>query len=539
MAYHDWPDGRTHSIPYAQHLRNARKGAPANPAAGLRDKQTATSSKPSSAKGDLDDRVKRDPKLLARALRDPGLRAKLDDRYLTAAQRASRKRNDFLRQLGDVGTPLTGDAMVNAARQITDDDYRPLLDDNTQQSTAANISGGLQQGVAKKNYGSLDSLLGSVGNAQNNANNQSILTAAQRGTASQQGIAAMDAAAQQRMAADAAVRGPGLEGDQPAQLAARTAGEQMLAANEAQRATDAASQFGGAQAAFLKGLRGAAAQQGVEQSANINNQTGALVSKLAGDRAQLQGSKAGDYTKTLLNLRQQQQDNAFTAAGLGLDQAKLDAAGQPSASDLKTKADLAFFKKHGYYPQTGPTKKAGPKVITSGPLAGHTQAWVAAHPKDSQALVNKYERTHSGKKGTGKDKDASNADVSKATTSIDAAVNAVQKALGGAHGSRSQQANTLLSGRPEQAHTESQKDKKSGVTKSGKVIDQSGIEPTDSLYASIALDIVHDGHVSKRNAQRLHARGLTVEDLGLPSATAYAKKQAAADKKDKSRWGPN
>jgi hypothetical protein len=39
------------------------------------------------------------------------------------------------------------------------------------------------------------------------------------------------------------------------------------------------------------------------------------------------------------------------------------------------------------------------------------------------------------------------------------------------------------------------------------------IDKHDPLYASVALDVLIDGHVSRYNAQRLHSRGLKVEDL--------------------------
>jgi hypothetical protein len=42
----------------------------------------------------------------------------------------------------------------------------------------------------------------------------------------------------------------------------------------------------------------------------------------------------------------------------------------------------------------------------------------------------------------------------------------------------------------------------------------------DELYADVAVDIAYDGHVSRRNAQRLHSMGLSVRDLGLPSYTS-------------------
>jgi hypothetical protein len=46
----------------------------------------------------------------------------------------------------------------------------------------------------------------------------------------------------------------------------------------------------------------------------------------------------------------------------------------------------------------------------------------------------------------------------------------------------------------------------------------------DELYADVAVDIAYDGHVSRRNAQRLHSMGLSVKDLGLPSYTSTTRR---------------
>jgi hypothetical protein len=63
---------------------------------------------------------------------------------------------------------------------------------------------------------------------------------------------------------------------------------------------------------------------------------------------------------------------------------------------------------------------------------------------------------------------------------------------------------------------------------STKVVKQKAIDKHDPLYTSVALDVLIDGHVSRYNAQRLHSRGLTVKDLGLPSYTQWKKKQDSA-----------
>ena len=80
----------------------------------------------------------------------------------------------------------------------------------------------------------------------------------------------------------------------------------------------------------------------------------------------------------------------------------------------------------------------------------------------------------------------------------------------------------LLAGRDPQSATVNQKTKDGSVSR--KVVQQKGIKAQDPLFTSIALDVLIDGHVSRYNANRLHSRGLAVEDLGLPSYTDYRKK---------------
>jgi hypothetical protein len=50
----------------------------------------------------------------------------------------------------------------------------------------------------------------------------------------------------------------------------------------------------------------------------------------------------------------------------------------------------------------------------------------------------------------------------------------------------------------------------------------------DPLYASVALDMIYDGHVSRQNADRLHQRGLTVKDLNLKSYASWLKENKKA-----------
>jgi hypothetical protein len=480
-------------------------------------------------------RVKTDPALLARAQKDPGLRSKLPDKFLDPTQLAARKRRQYLANLGDISTPLTGQSMVDTAQQITNSDYAPLLAGVGQQETIVNKSAGLQGDWAKRYYGDLDSLIGGIGTAQAGANSASVQAAKDAGTATQAAITGADQDAQKRMAADAAVRGGGLQGDAVANQAARTATASQGATADAGRATTAAQQSGDTQAAFLRGLQGTTAQQGGEYQQQITGAQGAALAQLAQRRKELASKQAGSFTDTLLKLRSGEQQNEITQVGLGMKQ---DAATAAAAS-----AGGAGGQKYGYTPaewlalpaaaRTGIVAAANKKA----PKAKATTGYGAGLPG-----MNKYGYTYDewtgldtkaksdarkgkGKKsGSGTTDDATNVQVGDAQTAAETAIADAKKAgisLDPAH--RHQLASYLLHAQQESSSTVNQKTKDGSV--STKIVRKAATNAHDPLFASVALDVLLDGHVSHYNANRLHSRGLTVEDLGYKSAT-QAKKSA-------------
>lgn len=52
----------------------------------------------------------------------------------------------------------------------------------------------------------------------------------------------------------------------------------------------------------------------------------------------------------------------------------------------------------------------------------------------------------------------------------------------------------------------------------------------DQLYASVALDIAYDGHISQANIKRLHARGVKVNALGYPTKAPKDTHKSLLDK---------
>lgn len=74
--------------------------------------------------------------------------------------------------------------------------------------------------------------------------------------------------------------------------------------------------------------------------------------------------------------------------------------------------------------------------------------------------------------------------------------------------SRSEIAQLLVGGRPSQSVQD---------PNTGAVSTVPGVEKVPQLYASVALDLVWDHHVSRRNVAELHKRRYRIKDLGLPT----------------------
>ena len=165
-----------------------------------------------AAPAPLGQRVAKDPNLLQRALRDPGLRSKLPDKYLTPAQREARQTNEFNRQIGDVSTPLTGDAMVNASQRLVRMEYDPQYKNLDAEEKKVTASGKQQASWAAGYDRDAQAIMDANKTAQQNAN--AATEANMRQLAQQAGVGATAqlGAGQQAAAMDMGVRGAGLGG---------------------------------------------------------------------------------------------------------------------------------------------------------------------------------------------------------------------------------------------------------------------------------------------------------------------------------------
>jgi hypothetical protein len=125
-------------------------------------------------------------------------------------------------------------------------------------------------------------------------------------------------------------------------------------------------------------------------------------------------------------------------------------------------------------------------------------------------------------KEKGKPKAATPEKTQKVKTQISRAVAQAERMRAVGRG-RHDAAGLLVNGLPGQQIKEAPKDgfKFGGQTyNAGDPLPNNGVKipdvkPTEELYASVALDIAYDGHVSTRNMRLLQKMGLSVRELGL------------------------
>jgi hypothetical protein len=328
----------------------------------------------------LAQRIAADPKLKAKYLANPGLRAKLPPSMLTPAQRKVRETNAYN------SAPITEGSAVT----------------NKQLATEADNAATVQFGGLRQQYTADQNRAQSLGRDQNDWYNAYRAELAQHATNTRaigdaavaqigqlgQGARALDqsqsTAQQQAMAADAANRGATVD-PATAQNAsdASQVRQQMLAGFGSQQAG-----VGAAHSQYADTLAHVVAPtQQLQASAQAVNRVDAVGAQLAG-LAQREGALKSSYSsgriadeaKTVLSKQALGLDTAKAKQTAAVDAANIDLkrgvdpvthkkiVKPRTVSDQKTAADLAFFKKHGYYPSHGAPKD--PKTKTGKPTSG-------------------------------------------------------------------------------------------------------------------------------------------------------------------------
>lgn len=257
-------------------------------------------------KPSLQQRLKTTPGLLDRYRADPGLRSKLPDRMLTPDQRGVRKRQTTQRLIGQPLASLQGTTLQDLAREVTRGEYDPLYRDNDKQRGVANRETGALADRAQAYYDALNKA-NDARTAQQKAATGEQDTALQGiGTTAQAAIDKARGEGEQRIQQDAQLRGGGLQADAVQNLAARMA-EASARSAEGTRIDRGAGQKHGFNAeTFARSSATAGAMRGGETQGDIARRGQGILSQITDARTDLGTRERGDYTKTLLGLRDRQ-----------------------------------------------------------------------------------------------------------------------------------------------------------------------------------------------------------------------------------------
>lgn len=311
-------------------------------------------------------------------------------------------------------------------------------------------------------------------------------------------------------------------------------GQQQLADYQQQAAAlggqaDPAAAQRAAQAAAIRGaavgdLGSVLAAQGASQNAYGaaqyatagQSQLEALQKELDNQR-QLQLQKGAYSTQVDQDIRDQARKQVLENQAFGLDVQKAQVAAENAAAD-NARADAQM------------RQTASQRASQLNKYGFTTKEWNALSESDRQKWRSgAYTRRNSGgPSSTGGSKPASPATRNTANTQITRALNWA-KQYKQANRKRGDAARVLVNGSSASSSIDERKYQellKKGVkpvdARRRATVKSPSIPKFDQLYASVALDVAYDGHVSRRNAQKLHQMGLTLKDLGLPS---YSSKQ--------------
>jgi hypothetical protein len=294
---------------------------------------------------------------------------------------------------------------------------------------------------------------------------------------------------------------------------------------------DPAAQARAAQAAQIRGAatgdlgsvlaaqNAAQTSYGASQYANTGQSQLEALQKELGNMQELNLSKGQFATQTDADILGRERKSVLENQAFGLqvadktaDNARADAAAQ----DTKT-----------YRQQQLQTQRQNQAEQSAGPGGTYTKSeWAKMTPAartKAWADYRKQTGVGNGSRNGNGAKPATPAQRNTANTQITRARNWAQQ-YHDQHRSRADARRVLING----SNASSSVDEKKYQDLLGKgvkpvdarrraTVTSPSIPSHDELYADVAVDIAYDGHVSRRNAQRLHSMGLSVKDLGLPS----------------------
>jgi len=323
----------------------------------------------------LAQRIAADPALKAKYLSNPGLRSKLPDKFLTPAQRKVRQTNAYNAAPITEGSAVTNKQLALEAANATRVRYGPQEQALQAQQQRAQSLGRDQNDWYNAYKAELAQHAQNVQAIGNDAVTQDAQLA--------QGVRGLDQsqsdAQAKQMQADAAIRGgtvdPSLATTASDASAIR---QQMLAGFGSQQAG-----VGAANSQYADTLAHVVAPtQQLQAQAQASNKVNELIAQLAalqGDKGaydqQYRSGRVADEAKTVLSEQALGLDvqKAQTAAQLGAARVKethrattvRERAATNSPSAQKTKQQVDFFNKHGYYPPTGNPKAAKADAATA------------------------------------------------------------------------------------------------------------------------------------------------------------------------------
>lgn len=338
---------------------------------------------------------------------------------------------------------------------------------------------------------------------------------AQQGQQTQQQFSDIQADIDKRNAADIALRGPGLQDNNAAAQAVNFAKTQAAGANQTQQ--NQAAALSGGFAGLGGTIAAVAPMRANEALAGLAGKFNTQIADMQGKRAALEATRGDLTSQTLQKMREDQFTNLATMKGLDIKQADLQetvrknkatealtgaAINQRNLASIRTArtahernvADSAYKKaqidiKRGIDPLTGKKLPSKPQSASDA-----LSAWKLKFAQDHGYLPT----TGAPKGGAGGVDRATTPQITSAQKSFSGVVNAIRNAKSDFPGNRA-----------------------SGGTGAIKAI--IGEKPnTDPLMASIAADVVYDGHISSKNLKKLRARGLKVSDLeGVVGPNTY------------------
>jgi hypothetical protein len=257
---------------------------------------------------------------------------------LTARQRAADQN-----PLYDPATTLAGHRLSDAADAIANSEFGPKLAALGRQARSTETQGGALIDRAGDYFSQLATRSGKALDTQAAVAQQlraglTNVAAAASGATDQAQASVLD-----RLAADRAQRGAGLEGGGDRAVMDELAAQRANQAATAQ-GFQSAGELQGSRAAELQAELAAATQaHGGELHGQLVNRLANDLAKFRGERSDLEAQRGDERVKQLAALRQQGFENLVTTRGLGLKQEQLaaDVANQQSQADLATQRLLA------------------------------------------------------------------------------------------------------------------------------------------------------------------------------------------------------